>query len=181
MTVPRPTELTASHKKHPLGYVTSKFRLVFGRWPIRTSVRDTSCPMFRGFLQSLNAIFWDIALCSLYANRRFGGTYHHHPQNRNQTSKKPACSRRLATHGLLGAISQKMATFLTTAVRTSKPTGWGSTSDQTSAVSSLPVPNWMFWSLNYHVNRRSMEWSDTVGRKLLVTNTTAWIFWWYIV
>jgi hypothetical protein len=38
-------------------------------------------------------IFWDIAPCCPYMNRRFGGTYHPPPhlQGRNQPNKKPAC------------------------------------------------------------------------------------------
>jgi hypothetical protein len=34
------------------------------------------------------SIFWDIALCSQYVNRRFGGTYHLYLQDKNQESKK---------------------------------------------------------------------------------------------
>jgi hypothetical protein len=76
------------------------------------------------------------------------GTYHFHLQGKNQPSKKPECSRCLAnagfllgwflpwrwrwylplkhrlTYGLRDAISQKIATFITTAVRTSNPTSW---------------------------------------------------------
>jgi hypothetical protein len=25
-----------------------------------------------------NVVFWDVALCRCFVNRRFGGTYHHH-------------------------------------------------------------------------------------------------------
>jgi hypothetical protein len=56
------------------------------------------------------AIFWDIAPCSSYANRCSGRTYHLHLQGKNQPSKKPACSRYLATYGLNSDISQQMAT-----------------------------------------------------------------------
>jgi hypothetical protein len=34
------------------------------------------------------AIFWDMALCSLYMNRRFGGTYHLHLQCRKLAKQK---------------------------------------------------------------------------------------------
>jgi hypothetical protein len=39
----------------------------------------------------------------------------------NQMSEKPACSKWF-TYGLEGAISQKIAAFVTTAVKTSNPT-----------------------------------------------------------
>jgi hypothetical protein len=77
-------------------------------------------------------IIWDIALCSLYANRRFRGRYRLHLQSRNQPSKKsgswPWRRRwydppiRRYTFGMCGSTSQKMATFITTAVRSSNPT-----------------------------------------------------------
>jgi hypothetical protein len=76
------------------------------------------------------AIFWDIALCSPYVNRRFGGRYHpispatccsllfrliFEPRDGNYTFL-----RNVGSHiGLHGAISKNMATFITTAVRTS--------------------------------------------------------------
>jgi hypothetical protein len=54
------------------------------------------------------AIFWDIAPCSPYANRYFGGKFRLHLQGRkNQPDKKLS-----ATYGLHGAISQNMATSI---------------------------------------------------------------------
>jgi hypothetical protein len=58
-------------------------------------------------------IFWDIALCSPNVNRRFG---------RNVSRPSSGHPKRQFTYGLHSAISQKMATFITTAVRTSNPT-----------------------------------------------------------
>jgi hypothetical protein len=37
-------------------------------------------------------IFWDIAQCSPYGNRRFGRTYHIYFQARKSASNKLACS-----------------------------------------------------------------------------------------
>jgi hypothetical protein len=37
-------------------------------------------------------IFWDIARCSTYINRRFGGTYRLHLQDRKLAKQKQACS-----------------------------------------------------------------------------------------
>jgi hypothetical protein len=79
-----------------------------------------------------SAIFWDITPCGpLRVNRRFGGTYRHLLSHwflarlisrpwrwRRYVPKK----RRLTLNGLHGVISQKMALFKTTAVRTSNPT-----------------------------------------------------------
>jgi hypothetical protein len=36
------------------------------------------------------AIFWDIAPCTPYVNRRFGGTYHLHLQGRKSTEQDSA-------------------------------------------------------------------------------------------
>jgi hypothetical protein len=69
------------------------------------------------------AIFWDIAPCSPYMNRRFGGTYHFHLQGRKSAEQET--SVRVGgrfMYGLHGAISHKTADFITTAVRTSYPT-----------------------------------------------------------
>jgi hypothetical protein len=79
------------------------------------------------------AIFWDIAPCSPYVNRRFGGTYHHHLQRlkpvvpshllhggfvlgcfrpwRWRWYVPPKCR---FTYGLHGSISQKMVSFIPT-------------------------------------------------------------------
>jgi hypothetical protein len=75
------------------------------------------------------AIFWDIAPCSPYVNRCFRGTYHLHLQGRKSAEKgfRPWRWRRYIppkcrfTYRLHGAIFQKMATFITTAVGTSNP------------------------------------------------------------
>jgi hypothetical protein len=90
-----------------------------------------------------STIFWDITPCSLLSvNRRFGATYRLHLQGRPWRCLPPAftlilaqllfrswrCRRyflpkhRLTLNGLHGVISQKMALFKTTAVRTSNPT-----------------------------------------------------------
>jgi hypothetical protein len=41
------------------------------------------------------AIFWDIAPCSLYMNRSFGGTYHLHLQGRKSAKQETSDSRSL--------------------------------------------------------------------------------------
>jgi hypothetical protein len=58
------------------------------------------------------AISCDIAPCSVYMIRRFGGTYHFYLQGKKISQ---------ARNGLHGAIFQKMATFITTAVTASEP------------------------------------------------------------
>jgi hypothetical protein len=95
------------------------------------------------------AIIWDIAPCSSYMNWRFGWLYHLHLQDLKSTKQeisvraaKPAavtlvsCSadfrpwrwnwyvppKRRFIYRIHGAISQKMAVFITTSVRTSNPT-----------------------------------------------------------
>jgi hypothetical protein len=72
------------------------------------------------------AIFWDIASCSAYVSRRFGGTYDLRLQGgksaEQETSVQQEAPKRLFTDGLYGAISQKMAIFITTAVITSNST-----------------------------------------------------------
>jgi hypothetical protein len=57
-------------------------------------------------------IFWDIAPCSSYVNRRFGGTYHFHFRVEKQPTKKPECSRcrNVGSHTDYTRLSQKMAT-----------------------------------------------------------------------
>jgi hypothetical protein len=54
-------------------------------------------------------IFWDVEPCSPYVNRRFGGNDHLCLQGRKSADQQVASS-----------ITQKMLTFITTAVRTSK-------------------------------------------------------------
>jgi hypothetical protein len=39
------------------------------------------------------ANFWDIAPCSPYMNRRFGGTYHFHVQGRKSAEQETSESR----------------------------------------------------------------------------------------
>jgi succinylglutamate desuccinylase len=64
-------------------------------------------------------MFWDIAPCSRYMNRRFGGTYHLHLQGRKSAEKETSEGRWLGRitpkhrfiYRLHGAISQKMANF----------------------------------------------------------------------
>jgi hypothetical protein len=46
------------------------------------------------------SIFWDIAPCSTYMRRRFGGTYHLHLQGRKSASKKPAKPMGIGQHPL---------------------------------------------------------------------------------
>jgi hypothetical protein len=71
-------------------------------------------------------IFWDTVPCSPYVIRRFGGTYHLHFQGlksaEQKTSVQKVTPKRRFTYGLHGAISQKMETLITTAVRTSTST-----------------------------------------------------------
>jgi hypothetical protein len=62
------------------------------------------------------AIFWDIAPCSPYVNRRFGRTYHLHLHGR-WSSYVP--TNRLFTYELRDATYQKMATFMPIVVRIS--------------------------------------------------------------
>jgi hypothetical protein len=84
-------------------------------------------------------IFWDITLCiPPQVNRLSGGTYRLHFQGRISRAKYQRESRwqaewrwrryvpperRLACNGIHGVISQKVVLFITTAVRTSYPTG----------------------------------------------------------
>jgi hypothetical protein len=37
-----------------------------------------------------NVVFWDVALCRSWVNRRFGGMYRHHLQGRKIRSREPA-------------------------------------------------------------------------------------------
>jgi hypothetical protein len=62
---------------------------------------------------SLNvAIFWDVAPCSPYVNWRFVGTYNLHLQGRKSAELENSAQ-------LVARLSQNMATFKTSAVRTS--------------------------------------------------------------
>jgi hypothetical protein len=88
------------------------------------------------------AILWDIAPCSACMKRRFERTCRFHLQGRKlarqetsfqQVAKRNfrpwTCSlyfppKRRFAYELHGAISQKMATFVTTAVRISNPACW---------------------------------------------------------
>jgi hypothetical protein len=68
----------------PLEYFSGASSL----WQPASSCYAGSC------LSNLNAdIFWDIAPCSPYVNRRFGGKYPLHLQGKNQPSKKLSSSR----------------------------------------------------------------------------------------
>jgi hypothetical protein len=62
-------------------------------------------------------IFWDIAPCNSYMNKCFGGTYHLYLQGR--ISAYQETSEMSVYIGLHDSIAQKMAKFITTAVRTS--------------------------------------------------------------
>jgi hypothetical protein len=42
-----------------------------------------------------NAVFWDVAQCSSFLNRRFGGTYHLHLQSREIYERRTRVRRRL--------------------------------------------------------------------------------------
>jgi hypothetical protein len=88
------------------------------------------------------AIFCDIEPCGQYVNRRFGGTCHIHLQGKKSAEQETShllqarfllgriltlkteairSSETSVQYELHGAISQKMATFLTSAVTTSYP------------------------------------------------------------
>jgi hypothetical protein len=81
-----------------------------------------------------DAIFWDTASCRSYVKRRFGGTYHLHLQDRKSVPQETifqqvarhlevVCTSKTSVHMLTTrGCSLKMATCMTTAVRTSNPT-----------------------------------------------------------
>jgi hypothetical protein len=78
---------------------------------------------------SLNvAIFWDRAPCSPHVNRRFEGTNHLHVQGLNSMKQEIKCAagacgppnHRFA-YGVHGALSHKIATFVSIPMRTSNP------------------------------------------------------------
>jgi hypothetical protein len=68
-----------------------------------------------------NAVFWDVVPCIYCVNRRFGGTYLLNLQGRRRWRQCFPPKRRF-TQDVHGAISQKMAFFIVTAVKTSNPT-----------------------------------------------------------
>jgi hypothetical protein len=66
-----------------------------------------------------NVVFWDVAACRYFVNRRFGGKYRLHLQGRrnprtiNQREQVAVdCSLRRLTKYLHGATSQKTAFFI---------------------------------------------------------------------
>jgi hypothetical protein len=86
-----------------------------------------------------NTVFWDVASCSYFVNRRFGGTYRLHLQGRRlQLSVHAGSSlvdcfnpedggdtflpKRQLTKYLHGATSQKTVFFIVIAVKTSNLT-----------------------------------------------------------
>jgi hypothetical protein len=77
-------------------------------------------------LKIKSTIIWDITPCSpLKVNQRFGGTYRIHLQVRTKRWRRYFPPKpRLTFNGPHGVISQKIALFITTAVRTSNLTTW---------------------------------------------------------
>jgi hypothetical protein len=77
-----------------------------------------------------DAVFWDVAPCRSCVNRRFGGKYRLHLQDRKISERGTSVSRclryvppkRRFTQDLHGATSQKTAFFIVTAVETSNLT-----------------------------------------------------------
>jgi hypothetical protein len=70
------------------------------------------------------AVFWDMAPCRHCVNRRFGGTYRLHLQDRRKKEKirKRRTSLSRCSQYLHGATSQNTAFFIATAVKTSNVT-----------------------------------------------------------
>jgi hypothetical protein len=69
-----------------------------------------------------NVVFWDVALCRYFVNRRFGGTDHIHLQDiRNPRAMNQR--EQVAVYSYLRiATSQKTAFFIVIAVKTSNLT-----------------------------------------------------------
>jgi hypothetical protein len=79
---------------------------------------------------------WDIAPCSLFVNRNFGGTYHFHLQGKNKPSNKPSCSRCLAM------TFRKLYLFPSSGKRRSHPLPWIPQKELTS-VTGLNEVQWL--------------------------------------
>jgi hypothetical protein len=67
-----------------------------------------------------NVVFWDVALCRLCVNRRFGGKYRLHLQGRKIRERRTSVSRWMQTELSLSA-SQKTIFFIIT-MSTKDPT-----------------------------------------------------------
>jgi hypothetical protein len=88
---------------------------------------------FKIYIQNIyvvkNAVFWDVALCRSYVNRRFGGRYRHLltlvPRSRIFLPwrwRRYVPPKRRFKQDLHGATSQKTAFFIVTAVKISNLT-----------------------------------------------------------
>jgi hypothetical protein len=62
------------------------------------------------------AIYWDIAPCSTYVNRRFGGKYHLYLHGRKSAEQETSVSYRT-----IQSYAPGYGNIITTAVRTSNP------------------------------------------------------------
>jgi hypothetical protein len=57
-------------------------------WHEKEVKRKLEVLIFYGTFVNLDVVFWDIASCSPYVKRRFGGTYHLNFQGRNSAEKE---------------------------------------------------------------------------------------------
>jgi hypothetical protein len=64
--------------------VVKKFLALNGT---RRSITAVGFEVFTAVVMKI-VIFWDIAPCSPYMNRRFGGTYHFHLQGRKSAERR---------------------------------------------------------------------------------------------
>jgi hypothetical protein len=74
-------------------------------------------------------------------------------------------SKRRFIYGLHGAVSQKMATFITTAVRTSNPI---------SLLLQFPYPICLSW-LTFYLSNNNFHWTHSFTLKIIHAHTTDYI------
>jgi hypothetical protein len=124
------------------------------------------------------AIFWDIASCSPYVNRRSSGMYHlHHLLYAGFLhdcflALKMEVSPKRWFNGLHGAICDKMATFVIAAVITSNPTSKLEVWTIRKYTQIYPVVWWTESALNLHSG--SSLWQP--GLNISYDDEISWLF-----
>jgi hypothetical protein len=103
-------------------YMTIQFTDIHGCINVESSYHDFAASYFikyHGFTliswHLKNAVFWDVAPCRSYVNRRFGGTYRLHLQGSSETSVYTRSTGRNIPVDAL---------FIVPAVNTSNLTSW---------------------------------------------------------